>query len=248
MNCKPILFLCFLFAAISCDRPKTAQQIVDRAIEVSGGERYQSHAFEFFFRGRMYRLTREKGQRILWRHTFTDSGEIRDKKTANGFERYWEGRPISLADTVAAKYGRSVNSVHYFAYLPYGLNDKAVRKKMIGESEINGIVYDKVEISFQEKGGGEDFEDVFHYWFNQETGKPDYLAYVYHTDGGGVRFRVAQNERYVNGIRFVDYGNYKPKEKGVGLGQLDSLYQIGALELLSEIKLDSVRVIPDNCN
>ena len=50
------------------------------------------------------------------------------------------------------------------------------------------------------------------YWFNKETFKPDYLAYDFHTDGGGVRFRKAYNERYVDGIRFVDYENYKPRD------------------------------------
>ena len=33
------------------------------------------------------------------------------------------------------------------------------------------------------------------------------------SDGIGLRFREAFNERYINGIRFVDYNNYKPKLK-----------------------------------
>ena len=244
------LIASFLLLAgiFSCDRSPDVQEIIDRAIEVSGGERYKTHSFEFFFRGRMYRLTRENGERMLWRHTFTDSGEVLDKKTPKGLERYWEGRRIPIADSMARKFGNSVNSVHYFAYLPNGLNDKAVKKEWLGQSNVKQQGYDVVQISFQQTGGGEDFEDIFHYWFNQETGKPDYLAYEYHTDGGGIRFRVAGNERYVNGIRFVDYKNYKPVKKRVALHQLDSLYEAGALELLSEIKLDSIRVIPDNYN
>lgn len=243
-----LAILLLLFTAISCEEPPTAQEVVDRAIEVSGGEGYTSNTFEFHFRDRLYRLTREKGSRILWRHTFTDSGEISDKKSASGLDRYFDGEQISIPDSMARKYGNSVNSVHYFAYLPYGLNDAAVIKKLLGKTLINGQAYDKVEIRFEEAGGGEDFEDVFYYWFNEETGKPDYLAYEYHTEGGGVRFRAAKNERYVGGIRFVDYENYKPAEKGTPLAKLDSLYDAGALVLLSEIKLDSIRVIPDNYN
>ena len=232
----------------SCKNEPSAQNIVDRAIEVSGGERYKTHSFEFYFRGRLYRLSRENGQRILWRHTFTDSGEIMDKKTHDGLVRFFEGQKLIIPDSMARKYGNSVNSVHYFAYLPSGLNDPAVQKKWLGNSFIGGQAYHKVEVRFRERGGGEDFEDVFHYWFNQDSGKPDYLAYEYHTEGGGVRFRVAQNERYVNGVRFVDYKNYKPSEKGVPLSQLDSLYEAGALEMLSEIRVDSIRVIPDSYN
>lgn len=245
---KMILFITFGIGIICCEEPPTAQDIVDRAIAESGGDRYRTDNFEFYFRDRLYRLTRENGQRILWRHTFTDSGEIKDKLTPNGLLRFHDDRHIMIPDSMARKYGNSVNSVHYFAYLPYGLNDAAVQKRALGRKRINGIPYQKVEIRFAEEGGGEDFEDVFLYWFNEETGKPDYLAYEYHTDGGGIRLRVAKNERYVNGIRFVDYDNYKPKEPGVRLHQIDSLYLAGRLELLSEIKLDSVRVIPGSCN
>jgi len=221
---------------------------VDHAIEVSGGERYKTHEVEFYFRNKLYRLTWENGQRMLWRHTITDSGEIRDKKTPGGLQRYFRDEEIAIPDSMARKYANSVNSVHYFAYLPYGLNDAAVQKKWLERTYINGQAYNRVEVTFREAGGGEDFEDEFHYWFNEETGKPDYLAYSYHTDGGGVRFRAARNERYINGIRFVDYENYKPAEEGVLLSQLDSLYETRALELLSEIKLDSIRVIPGNYN
>lgn len=248
MNRQLLLIALLLTAFWSCEKTPSAQEIVDHAIDVSGGERYTTHSIEFNFRNRLYRLTRENGQRILWRHTFTDSGEIRDKKTPVGLQRFFGGMQITIPDSMALKYANSVNSVHYFAYLPYGLNDAAVKKKWLGRSIIKGKRYNRVEITFREAGGGKDFEDVFYYWFNEESGKPDYLAYSYLTDGGGVRFRAARNERYVNGIRFVDYQNYKPAEKEVPLSQLDSLYEAGALQLFSEIKLDSIRVIPDSYN
>ena len=238
-------FLSFLMA---CKQPPTAQDLVDKAIEVSGGEGYTTNYFEFTFRDKEYRLSREKGRRILWRLTQTDSGVITDKKTDSGLERYFNDVRLTIADSMARKYGNSVNSVHYFAYLPYGLNDPAVHKRSLGRRLVKGQPYQKVEITFEEAGGGEDFEDVFVYWFHEETGKPDYLAYLYHTDGGGTRFRVAYNERYVNGVRFVDYENYKPRQNGVPVSQMDSLYEAGALKLLSEIKLEGIRVIPDSCN
>ena len=243
-----LITICFLLVATACKEAQSPQDLVNRAIEVSGGEGYTTNSFEFTFREKEYRLTRENGRRILWRHTMTDSGVIVDKKTDTGFERYFSNERLVIPDSMARKYGNSVNSVHYFAYLPYGLNDAAVIKRNLGERTVNGQSYQKVEITFREAGGGEDYEDVFVYWFNNATGKPDYLAYTYHTDGGGSRFRVAFNERYVNGIRFVDYKNYKPKEKGVPASQMDSLYEAGALELLSEIKLEEIRVIPDSYN
>jgi len=57
-----------------------------------------------------------------------------------------------------------------------------------------------------------------------------------------MRFRAAYNERTVNGIRFVDYKNYKPNITDVTLYDLDTLYESEELELLSKIELENVRV------
>ena len=114
-----------------------------------------------------------------------------------------------LKDSIANVYANSVNSVHYFANLPYGLNDPAVNKEFLGEVAIKDKEYYKIKVTFDQKGGGKDYEDIYLYWFNKETFKPDYLAYKFYVDGGGIRFRVAYNERYLGGIRFVDYENYE---------------------------------------
>ena len=143
---------------------------------------------------------------------------------------------------MAFKYSNSVNSVHYFAMLPYGLNDPAVNKKFIGETNINGKDYFKVEVTFKKEGGGKDYEDVFLYWFNKESYKLEYLAYSYITDGGGMRFRESYNERFVNGLRFLDYRNYKPESKDVSLVDLDSLFEAKQLKLLSKIELKNIEV------
>ena len=144
---------------------------------------------------------------------------------------------------MAIKYSASVNSVHYFSVLPYGLNDKAVNKKLIGEERIKGKDYYKIEVTFSQKGGGEDFEDVFIYWINKASFKPDYLAYSYNEDDGkGMRFREAYNERYVNDLRFVDYNNYKSEDKKFYLIDLAKAFNNNSLKLLSKIELQNVEV------
>ena len=152
---------------------------------------------------------------------------------------------MQLPDTMSIKYANSVNSVHYFARLPYGLNDPAVRKELIGETTIKDKKYYKVKVTFKEDNGGDDFDDIYFYWFNKETFKPDFLAYKFHVDGGGIRFREAYNERYVGNIRFVDYTNLKPKEMLASIFTIDSLYEAGGMELLSKIELDSIQVTPN---
>ncbi|MGB5203586.1 MAG: DUF6503 family protein, partial [Eudoraea sp.] len=165
----------------------------------------------------------------------------------NGFERTINGNPVIVADSMAAKYSNSINSVHYFAYLPYGLNDPAVNKKLLGETQFGDRQYYKVEVTFDEKDGGEDFDDIYIYWFNKETYKPDYLAYEFNVDGGGTRFREAFNERIINGIRFVDYNNYKAS-KNISVYELEALFKTKELDLLSTIRLEDIEVNPDNCN
>jgi hypothetical protein len=225
-----------------------AQAIVDKAIEVSGGARYDSVQVSFRFRDIKYTGIRGKRGYRLSRSFIQDSMKVLDIVEGGEFARSINGREIEVPDTMAVKYANSINSVHYFARLPFGLNDRAVMKRYLGEAVINDKTYYKIEVTFKEEGGGEDFDDVYVYWFNKATHKPDYLAYEYHVDGGGLRFRKALNERYVGGIRFVDYLNYKPRSLDFSVHRLDSLFIHNELELLSRIELHEIAVTPDSYN
>ena len=108
--------------------------------------------------------------------------------------------------------------------------------------KIKGKEYYKIQVTFSEDGGGDDFDDVFIYWFNKETFYLEYLAYKYHTNGGGVRFRDVKKENLVNGIRFVDYNNYKPMDKNIDFNTIDKLYEEGKLKKLSEIVLENIKI------
>ena len=97
-------------------------------------------------------------------------------------------------------------------------------------------------MTFSKEGGGTDFEDTFVYWIAKTTYHVDYLAYSYAVEGGGIRFREAYNPRTVEGIRFVDYNNYKPASLAIPLTDLDSIFQQNELELLSKIETENVEV------
>ena len=122
------------------------------------------------------------------------------------------------------------------------MDAEAVHAEKVGQASINGKTYYEIKITFSEEGGGEDFEDTYMYWINTEDFSVDFLAYNYHVNEGGTRFREAYNERTINGVRFVDYRNFKPKEQFPPLQSLDSLFTIGNLELLSKIDLEQVEV------
>ena len=244
---KPYFFLLLLIIAGCKEEAKnvfSAQYIVDKAIENSGGDLYKKSLFSFDFRDKTYMLMREKNtnSKLMLRMFRTDSSTIVDTKGRNFFMRTIDGQKVEIADSLAQKYVNSINSVHYFAYLPYGLNDAAVNKKLIGETVIKDKEYFKVRVTFDQLNGGDDFDDVYIYWFNKQTFTPDYLAYEFHTDGGGMRFREAINERRINGIRFVDYNNYVPAETS-SIYDIEELFKKGKLELLSKIELINIEVI-----
>ncbi|WP_347174325.1 DUF6503 family protein [Polaribacter uvawellassae] len=240
-----ILVMLLVFA--SCNKKETsltAQQIIDKSMIASGADKVANSQIEFIFRDIEYIALRKKNGIFKLFRAFKDEklGMVSDGISNNGFERHVNGHLFKVPDSMAVKYTSSVNSVHYFSVLPYGLNDKAVQKKLLQETSIKETPYYKVQITFTEDGGGEDFEDVFIYWVDKTTFKIDYLAYSFHVDGGGMRFREATNERVVNGIRFVDYNNYKAKNASTKLENLDKAFENNGLNKLSEINLENVSV------
>lgn len=243
---KQLLLILILLSFFNCKQDRhralTANEIINKSIEVSGGEKFDS-PIEFDFRDKHYTSVKYNGYFELTRKFEDSAGVIIDYLGNKGFQRYINDNKVTVADSMIPKYSSSLNSVHYFSVLPYRLNDEAVNKKLLGETTIKGANYYEIKVTFNRDGGGEDFEDVFVYWVNKETFKVDYLAYSYEEDEGlGFRFREAYNERYINDLRFVDYNNYKPKKLAVKVYELDTLFENDKLELLSKIELKNIIV------
>jgi hypothetical protein len=243
---KNILLLLFAAVFVSCannSEELSAEAIVEKTIQKAGGERYKNAEISFDFRNRKYRSSRNNGLFELSR-AFRDStgNEVRDVLNNKGMQRFMDGRQVEIHDTLATAYGESVNAVHYFVQLPYGLNDEAVEKNLIGQDTINGKTYYELEVTFNQLGGGTDHEDIYMYWIQKEDFTIDFMAYRFFTDDGGIRFRVAVNPRTVNGIRFVDYINYKTDDLSTPLEQLDELYTEDKLVKVSEIRNKNIRV------
>lgn len=243
-NLFPFSLIIIGLSLFSCNSKLTdAQTIIDKTIAASGGEKYLNSTTEFDFRDRHY-IARRNGGEFSYERVFQDSANtVHDYLTNSGFKREINGQEVVVADTMAAKYTSSTNSVNYFALLPYGLNDPSVFKKFLGETTINDKSYYKIKVTFSEDGGGEDYQDKFLYWINTETFNFDYMAYSFaESDETSFRFRVAYNPRVVNGIRFQDYINYKPKDNSLKVEQAEDLYKQGELVELSKIALENVKV------
>lgn len=241
---RSIYIIGIVFVLVSCKtETPTAQEIIDKTIEVSGGEKYSNFELEFDFRDKHYKAIKTNGTFQYERHFKDSTNQIKDVLTNSSFQRFINDELANIPDSMAVKYTSSVNSVHYFALLPSQLNDAAVNKTYLGEVIINDKAYHKVKVTFDQEGGGEDYEDVFVYWVTADSFKVDFIAYSYiESDGVGLRFREAYNERMVNGLRFVDYNNYKPEDNIQDVTALDKLFESNALKLLSKIETENITV------
>jgi hypothetical protein len=242
LGLKVIMIGAILYCAASCGSAPDAQRIIDQVIENHGGVLYENFKASFDFRGRHYVMQHQGGSFQYERHFSDHSGQIKDIINNEGFRRLLNDQDITDTVKKAAAYARSVNSVAYFALLPYRLNDPAVNKFYLGIGEIKGVRYHKIQVTFEQKGGGDDYSDEFVYWIHAENLTMEYFAYLYFTDGGGKRFRAPFNSRTVGGIRFSDYENYKELNDNLGIEDYDTEYNQDKLGLLSKIELENLEV------
>ena len=251
-----LLPLFFLLTLLSCSQQKeetlassensSTKELPDtvrHALEAQGLIQKDSFRIAFDFRDKHYRARINQGEYDYFRE-FSDStgAKVVDHRHNQGFVRTIDGDTIALAPKKAQAYSESVNSVVYFALLPYFLKDPAVQYQDLGIVEVEGEDYYKYQVTFRKEDGGTDHDDIFIYWFHAKTHVLDYLAYSYTRNGGGVRFRKAYNPRTVEGIRLVDYINYKHENPKFPVEQTDKAFEQGKLEEVSRIDLENAEV------
>jgi len=242
-----ILLIAVFFTA--CDSTKNmnsnsaqlsqADLILNKSVKAHGGKKYQKAHFAFTFRDKNYTFKNNNDQFTYTRTSTKDGKKTIDILENGNIKRKVNGVEVELSEKQKSGYSGGLNSVIYFATLPYKLQDKAVKKSYKGTTTIKNKTYEILEITFEQEGGGRDHDDVFHYWINQSNNVIDYLAYNYQVNGGGVRFRSAYNSRTVGGIIFQDYVNYKATV-GTPLADLPKLYEQGKLKELSRIETENV--------
>jgi len=192
-----------------------AQVIIDEAIKKHGGDNYNNAHFAYDFRKNHFEYHYDNG--VFRYELHSKDGKTKDILTNEGFKRLVNGEELQLPDKKRKAYSNTVNSVHYFVFLPSFLNDAAVNKKLIGETTIKGKEYYKIRVTFDEEGGG----------------------YSFLVNGGGVRFRSAFNKRMIGGILFQDYVNFK-HDKDTPVEELDALFNENKLIQVSQIETENI--------
>jgi len=220
-----------------------ADALIDQAIAAHGMTVLDHAVVEFDFRDAHFTVRRDGGL-FRYERQYTDSAGhvIRETLSNDGVARTVDGEPVDLPRERARQIETAVNSVVYFALLPYFLADEAVQPRYLGTATLDGEPYHEIEVTFRQEDGGRDWEDRFVYWIHRNRATMDYLAYEFHVDGGGTRFREAYNVRTVGGVRFADYRNYTSGQVGTSLEAYDT--RPDDLELISTVDLDTIQVRP----
>lgn len=222
----------------------TARWVVEQAILQHGGPALDTSLVRFTFRERAYTAARA-GAEFLYERAYPDQeGQvIKDALSPKTFSRTINGEVVQLSEKDSSAYANSLNSVMYFAFLPYFLTDPAVHLEYQGVTEAFGQPHYELKVTFDAEGGGKDFEDEYAYWFATDDFTLNYLAYNFLVNGGGARFREAYNARQIEGILFQDYINYKPTDEARrDILAFDDLFVAGQLDTLSRIDLEEVSV------
>lgn len=235
-----LLILLIVGSLVRCHVDK-AESVINSAIIYSGGDLFNTNKVVFDFRGKQILIDENNGA-FTYQRTFTDtSGNHTQILDYKGFTYLINNNPAMIDEKKKSSIIESINSQVYFTMLPFKLKDPAVMKEYIALEKINERDYHKIKITFRQEGGGVDYEDQFLYWFDTEDYSMDYLAYLFHVNGGGLRFREAYNQHRKEGIVFQDYHNYKPQGT-TSLDSLSMLFQEDKLVKLSEINLENIEV------
>lgn len=217
-----------------------AERLLSECVLAHGGKLYDNAHYEFVFRENTYTFKNKDGNYLYTVNKEKDGQVIFDKKENQSFTRTIDNVTQILTEKDQSRYGASINSVIYFATLPHKLQDPAVNVVLKETTTIKDVNYDALQVSFDQEGGGQDHDDIYYYWINTETKRIDFLAYNFHVNNGGVRFRSAYNMRNIQGIVFQDYVNYKAPV-GTPLSELPKLYEEEKLTKLSLIETENVK-------
>jgi hypothetical protein len=240
-----ILFGTLLF---SCSEKHKKESEVDQLFEhvkqKHGSGLIDQRDISFKFREHEYIQKIEDNRIVKYRILQDSNGVTQDMWISSEpyFERKINEETVDLSDSISEAYQNSINSVFYFSFLPLFLTDNAVNAEIMDTVNIGTEPYCKIKITFDQEGGGKDFEDIYLYWIHMNNKTLDYLAYKYFTNDGGIRFRKAYNRRTIGGITFQDYMNYKPKDPDLPFMEIDDAYNRREIIEVSKIVNENIQV------
>lgn len=233
-------------ALVGCDTPAEGpESVVAESIQAHGGRAFDRVHVRWAFREVPFEVIRDNGQ-FRYQRTVSDSlGQAIVEVMEN--EGSWievGGTRQEIDPQRRARLETAVNSVVFFGFLPFKLDDPPVRATDLGSADVDGQPYRKIQVTFRREGGGPDWEDRHIFWFHETDHTLDYLAYREVADVETTRFRRAINRREVGGILVQDYENYTGDPEVEDVADYDQLFEGGGLRLVSMVEFDDLEITP----
>lgn len=236
-----IALILFVFLGCSTATEDVATAWIEKANIAHGTALLDQLSFRFTFREYTYGLTRKKYTKSYSRTKLTKEGLLTDTLyNGKDFQRWINGKPVIVSDSLQRLYSESINAVLYFIQIPQVLNDVAVKSSYLGQEIIHGEPYINLKVTFQQEGGGVDYQDEYRYWIHQKTHLIDFLAYRFYSGKGGTRFRKVNHRERFNGMVFQGYENFSPPTPFPPMDSLASLYTNGKLKKVSDIQQQEI--------
>jgi len=140
-------------SAPGSDSADPAAQVIRDAVQVHGGDRFDRIRVEIDFRGDPSSVLYDRGRFQFERRRVDAEGRTEvDRIDNDGASRLVNGAPVQLTTEERATLETQVNSVVYFASLPYRLEDLAVRLRDLGDVELEDRPYPMIEVTSSRKG------------------------------------------------------------------------------------------------
>ena len=219
-------------------------EIVDRAIDHHGGDRYRhSRArLQLCSKPGCYEVSAAvDGGLYEYRVKGPVRGGVREVVASNDRVLHWhDGRAMEVTPESEVALRDWVMGRVYFAFLPYRLDDDSVVGEDLGLETWAGRELHKVKVTFA-AGSSTDADDEFLYWFDPRTGRLEQFAYSFVGSPGGLRFRRLYNFRRVGGLLFFDQENWGAAGDDLRVEQIDSGF-VTSMERISTVELESIQV------
>lgn len=219
-------------------------EIVDRAIEYHGGDRFRESRtqLELCSKPGCYEVSAAiQGGRYELRVRGPYRGGVRQVLMTNDGVRQWQDelevevvteRQVALRDWAMSRV--------YFCFLPFRLNDDSVIKEDLGLEGWSGRSLHKVKATFV-PGTSTDSDDQFIYWFDPSSGRLEQFAYSFVGSPGGLRFRQLSNFRRVGGLLFFDQENWGAAGDELTVDEINPAF-LSKMEKISSVELRNIQV------
>jgi hypothetical protein len=219
-------------------------EIVDRAIEYHGGDRFRESRTQLelcskpgcyqvsaAIQGGLYELRVRGPYRRGVREVLMTNDAIRQWQDELEMEVVPE-RQAALRDWAMSRV--------YFCFLPFRLNDDSVIKEDLGLEGWSGRNLHKVKVTFV-PGTSTDSDDQFIYWFDPSSGRLEQFAYSFEGNPGGLRFRQLSNFRRVGGLLFFDQENWGTPGDELTVDEISPSF-VATMEKISSVELRNIQV------